>query len=75
MYLKVVILLIIFFQICDHNMVILFVDARHPGSNHESFVWEQSSLAEHIKSNFTNGKTNTWLLGTIIYKMVNIVLV
>ncbi|XP_036347577.1 putative nuclease HARBI1 [Rhagoletis pomonella] len=49
--------------ICDHNMVITFVDARHPGANHDSFVWNVSHAEQELKSDYNNGKTNTWLLG------------
>ncbi|XP_058981748.1 putative nuclease HARBI1 [Musca domestica] len=55
--------------ICDHNMVINYVDARHPGANHDAFVWDQSDAHDHFKNNFIRGKRNTWLLGDSGYKL------
>ncbi|XP_036346180.1 putative nuclease HARBI1 [Rhagoletis pomonella] len=55
--------------ICDHNMVITFVDARHPGANHDSFVWNVSHAEQELKSDYNNGKTNTWLLGDFGYPL------
>ncbi|XP_036322202.1 putative nuclease HARBI1 [Rhagoletis pomonella] len=35
--------------ICDHNMVIRAIDACHPGSSHDSFIWSMSN-ARHTKN-------------------------
>ncbi|XP_046801010.1 putative nuclease HARBI1 [Lucilia cuprina] len=56
--------------ICDHNMVITYVDARHPGANHDSFIWDQSAAEHYFKSNYLNGRRNTWLLGDSGYKLL-----
>ncbi|XP_017474337.1 PREDICTED: putative nuclease HARBI1 [Rhagoletis zephyria] len=55
--------------IWDHNMVITFVNARHPGANHDSFVWNVSHAEQELKSDSNNGKTNTWLLGDSCYPL------
>lgn len=55
-------------------MVITYVDARHPGSNHDAFVWEQSSADQFCKSNYITGKRNTWLLGTVKTQIIQILL-
>ncbi|XP_036339802.1 putative nuclease HARBI1 isoform X1 [Rhagoletis pomonella] len=42
--------------ICNHNMEILAVDATHPGSYHDSFIWKNSQaknyLSRSINDNF-----------------------
>lgn len=43
----------------------MYVDARHPGANHDSFIWEQSALDQRLQNEFDNGKRNTWILGNI----------
>lgn len=51
------------FQICDNNQIIRYVDARHPGSNHDSFIWQSSAARDYFQNQHNNGKQNTWLLG------------
>ncbi|XP_061400280.1 putative nuclease HARBI1 [Musca vetustissima] len=55
--------------ICDHKMRITFVDARHPGSNHDAFVWERSDPDKCMQREFDNGKRNFWILGDGGYKL------
>lgn len=60
-----------FLQICDHNMVINFVDARHPGANHDAFVWDHSDAHDYFQQNYLRGKRNTWLLGMYTFYIVH----
>lgn len=55
-----------FYQICDENMSITYVDGRHPGANHDAFIWDQSGADHFFKTNYSNGKRNTWLLGKFL---------
>lgn len=42
------------------------MDARHPGANHDAFVWDQSAANHFYKNNYENGKRNTWILGKVM---------
>uniref|UniRef100_A0A1I8N8U6 Uncharacterized protein n=1 Tax=Musca domestica TaxID=7370 RepID=A0A1I8N8U6_MUSDO len=55
--------------ICDHKMRITFVDARHPESNHDAFVWERSGPDKCMQREFYNGKRKFWILGDGGYKL------
>ncbi|XP_020712831.1 putative nuclease HARBI1 [Ceratitis capitata] len=50
-------------------MVITYVDARHPGANHDAFIWKHSTAEQMLNSDFNNGKINTWLLGDSGYPL------
>lgn len=50
-------------------MCITFVDANHPGSCHDAFIFNHSELNTHLTSNYENGQRNTWLLGKY-YKII-----
>lgn len=41
-------------------MVIRYVDARHAGANHDSFVFNTSDLKFHLQRNI---QSNSWILG------------
>ncbi|XP_065080395.1 putative nuclease HARBI1 [Ochlerotatus camptorhynchus] len=51
--------------VCDHQLMIRYVDANYPGSSHDSFIWNASPLNEHLKTNYQRMERNTWLLGRI----------
>lgn len=41
--------------VCGPDMQFLFVNARHPGSSHDSFVLESSALGGRIENRGLNG--------------------
>lgn len=49
--------------ICDTHLNISNVNARFPGSCHDSYIWRQSIIKNILQQNFQNGEQNTWLLG------------
>ncbi|KAK3911221.1 Putative nuclease [Frankliniella fusca] len=51
---------------CDSNLVILSVNARNPGSNHDAFIWANSALRRRMRDCF-NEDQNSWLLGDSAY--------
>ncbi|KAI8125105.1 putative nuclease HARBI1 [Lucilia cuprina] len=56
-------------MICDHKTNIMFVDARNPGANHDSFIWEQSVANQKLQERYYNGQRNTSILGDAGYKL------
>ncbi|XP_058827061.1 putative nuclease HARBI1 [Topomyia yanbarensis] len=48
--------------VCDHNLMIRYLDANHPGSSHDSFVWNGSSVNQLLLQRYNNGERNSWLL-------------
>ncbi|XP_055912672.1 putative nuclease HARBI1 [Eupeodes corollae] len=55
--------------ICDHKMKIRCVDAKYPGSNHDSHIWNLSNAKMHFKKKYDEGERNTWLLGDAGYPL------
>ncbi|XP_017467073.1 PREDICTED: putative nuclease HARBI1 [Rhagoletis zephyria] len=49
--------------ICDHNMTIQAVDATHPGSSHDSFIWKLSNAYSHFVAKYRGGERCFHLLG------------
>lgn len=47
---------------CDYKMNIRYVDARYPGANHDSMIFNLSHLNIHLQ---TNAQQNTWILGML----------
>lgn len=52
------ILVIVLFQICDFDLRILNINARFPGSSHDSFVWRNSIIREELQRRYNAGKNN-----------------
>ncbi|XP_058836988.1 putative nuclease HARBI1 [Topomyia yanbarensis] len=55
--------------VCDHNLMIRYLDANHPGSTHDSFVWNGGSLNQLLSQRYENGERNSWLLGDAGYPL------
>ncbi|XP_065209206.1 putative nuclease HARBI1 [Planococcus citri] len=53
--------------ISDHNYKILNVNAKFPGSSHDSFISKQSQIRRHLSDNFAD--TRLWLLGDSGYPL------
>lgn len=54
-------------KICDSEMLIRAVDARYPGSSHDSFVWSISSARQHFLREYESGDRTSRLLGDCGY--------
>lgn len=52
-------------KVCDHKLVIRYLDANQPGSSHDSFIWNGSALNQLLLQRYENGERNSWLLGKI----------
>ncbi|KAI8128787.1 putative nuclease HARBI1 [Lucilia cuprina] len=57
-------------MICDHNMLITYLDAKQPGSYQNNYVWEQSSADNYLRTNYLQNKINTWLIGDSSYHLL-----
>ena len=44
-------------------MVIRAVDACHPGSSHDAFIFNLSREKQYLQQKYNNGDRNSWLLG------------
>ncbi|XP_017492119.1 PREDICTED: putative nuclease HARBI1, partial [Rhagoletis zephyria] len=55
--------------ICDHNMVIRAIDACHPGSSYDSFIWSMSNARQLVMTKYRDGDHNSWLLGDAGYAL------
>lgn len=55
--------------ICDVNTKILAINARFPGSVHDSAIWTMSHIKLFLHENFLNGDQNTYLIGDSGYSL------
>ncbi|XP_036342226.1 putative nuclease HARBI1 [Rhagoletis pomonella] len=55
--------------ICDHKMRIRYVDARHPGSGHDSLIWNTSRVRRFLQEKYEAGERNSWILGVAGYPL------
>lgn len=55
---------------CDSKLRIINAVARYPGSSHDSYIWENSNLAELMRNLHNNGHTDYYLLGKDIDKTI-----
>lgn len=44
-------------------MRIRYIDATHPGSCHDSFVWNMSGFRTALEEDFLERGSSAWLLG------------
>ena len=51
----------------DHEYRILNVNAKFPGSTHDSHIWRMSAVREHLRNAYRDG--HTWLLGDSGYPL------
>lgn len=53
-------------------MRILNVNARYPGSTHDSYIWKNSYIFILLEEQYERGHLNeSWLLGNILNLIVN----
>ncbi|KAJ8926223.1 hypothetical protein NQ314_021411 [Rhamnusium bicolor] len=60
--------------ICDSNLKILNVNARYPGSTHDSFIWANSNVQGELRNLHRHGYNNYFLLETAS-KIINVCVV
>lgn len=55
--------------ICDAYLRILAISARYPGSDHDSAIWLQSNMFQHLRVSYHAGERFSWLLGDSGYPL------
>nr|CAI5828336.1 unnamed protein product [Callosobruchus analis] len=56
-------------MICDYDLKILNVNAQYPGATHDSFIWSQSAVKQHLEAAYNEGDRNMWLIGDSGYPL------
>lgn len=51
------------------NLKLLAINARYPGSVHDSAIWSTSLIRRHLQNCFQNGERSSWLLGDSGYPL------
>lgn len=54
---------------CDHRLLIRFVNAKYPGSTHDATVWNMSGLKQFLKTQYEDGDRNSRILGDSGYPL------
>lgn len=65
--------LCILIQICDHKMRIRFLDARYPGSSHNSLIWNVSHAKQILQTRYDANDRNSWLLGKYLNVYLSVI--
>lgn len=55
--------------VCDANLLILGINANYPGSCHDSFIWRQTLIRDHLMHLYANGLRRSWLIGDSGYPL------
>ncbi|KAJ3623608.1 hypothetical protein Zmor_004405 [Zophobas morio] len=55
--------------VCDANLRILNVNARYPGSTHDSFIWNNSNVLDFLQNLHTRGHSTYYVLGDSGYAL------
>ncbi|KAJ8915416.1 hypothetical protein NQ315_008306, partial [Exocentrus adspersus] len=55
--------------VCDENMKILHVNARFPGSIHDSHIWSNSNIEPILRNIYRRGNAGYYLLGDSGYPL------
>ncbi|XP_032689434.1 putative nuclease HARBI1 isoform X2 [Odontomachus brunneus] len=53
--------------IASHDLEILNINARFPGSVHDNFIWRYSAVSDFMQQFYDSGDRSTWLLGDAGY--------
>ncbi|XP_054084102.1 putative nuclease HARBI1 [Zeugodacus cucurbitae] len=56
-------------NVCDCKMRIRYLDARHPGSAHDSLIWNTSQVRRFLQEKQDAGERNSWILGDAGYPL------
>ncbi|KAF2901644.1 hypothetical protein ILUMI_04539 [Ignelater luminosus] len=48
--------------ICDHNLKILNVNARYPGSTHDAYIWHNSAIQPLVENIYRRNQNNLFYL-------------
>lgn len=52
----------LFLYICDTTLRIMNVNARFPGSAHDSFIWSQSQVSTTLKNIYRRNRANPFFV-------------
>lgn len=55
--------------VASHDLEILSINARFPGTVHDSFIWKNSAVREEMIRLWDSGNRSTWLLGDSGYPL------
>lgn len=51
------------------DLKVLALNARYPGSVHDSAIWSTSNIRQHLVNNYTNGDRSSWLIADAGYPL------